>query len=146
MNLLGIVYLLLAGISLIALIAGTVLIMIEFGRRFARLLARFRTSRGAIQIDHDSNPIEELGTQPDDYPTRGKSGAAVSFAEIKSAAAGGDWGRAAPGLLIIGGLGGLIFFGALAATAYLDTMPLGIFIVVIAGIWVIQILVRFYRA
>lgn len=153
MNLLGIAYLLLAGISLIALIAGTVLVMIEFGRRFAALVKRFRSSRGTDQVDYRLNPpvdledqIEELKTQPDDFDTRSIKGTAVSFAEIKSAAASGDWDRAAPGLLIICGLGGLIFFGALATADYLDAMPLGIVVVAIAGVWVIRMLIKFYRA
>jgi hypothetical protein len=153
MNLLGIAYLLLAGISLIALIAGTVLVMIEIGRRFAVLVNRFRTSRGVNQVDYRLNPLvdlgdqlEELKTQPDDFDTRSIKGTALSFAEIKAAAASGDWGRAAPGLLIICGVGGLIFFGALAAADYLDAMPLGLVVVAIAGIWVIQMLIKFFRA
>jgi hypothetical protein len=141
-----ILFLALTGLSVVALIAGTVLTAILFGRTRWRSGPEIGAEMMAERMARESG-----GVKPQHVFFIGKGVAVdreanLSYAEIKQRLMAGQWLQMFPVLLAIGGLLGLFLFGSAAAWLGIkDKLVAGV-IVVVAFYALFRIVSNFVRA
>lgn len=100
---------------------------------------------GELMVEEDQEPL----LQKTAFKGRARQmevGVSYSFAEVKEEVRAGRWNTAAPLLMAIGGLLGLIVFGALALLVALDDKLVGAIIVGVVFVTVIRIVLALVRA
>jgi len=143
----GFLFVVLAVISLIVLIVGIVLFLRSFGVITKRKGEDVGAEIMAEGMDKDDEGVEVAragvfkGTG-----SKVEANASVSFAEIKDAMATGNWRQALPALFVMGGMVGLLFFGALAIFSFMDDKFVGVAILVFVAYALIRLLIGFIRA
>ena len=141
-----ILFLALTGLSVLALIAGTVLTAILFGRTRWRSGPEIGAELMAERMARESG-----GVKPQHVFFIGKGVAVdreanLSYAEIKQRLMAGQWLLMLPVLLAVGGLLGLFLFGSAAAWLGIkDKLVAGV-IVVVAFYALFRIISNFVRA
>jgi hypothetical protein len=141
-----ILFLALTGLSVVALIAGTVLTAILFGRTRWRSGPEIGAELMAERMARESG-----GVKPQHVFFIGKGVAVdreanLSYAEIKQQLMAGRWLLMLPVLLAIGGLLGLFLFGSAAAWLGIKDKLVAGAIVVVAFYALFRIISNFVRA
>ena len=140
------IFITLAVISLIVLIAGFIMLLMGSGKVQHRSGEDVGAEVMDSQMDDDDGiELARVGT----FKGTGSEvevNASMSFAEIKEAAAAGNWGQALPALLVMGGMVGLLIFGALAIFVIMDDILVGGIILVFVAYAVIRMLIGFMKA
>jgi hypothetical protein len=142
----GILFIVLALFSLIVLIVGIVMLLTSRGKTAkysgedvgAKIMAEGMDDDEGIEIAH-AEMFKGMGKEVE-------VNASVSFAEIKDAAASGNWRQATPALLLMGGMVGLLIFGALAIFIIMGDKLVGGIVLVVAAYAVIRMLIGFVKA
>lgn len=142
-----ILFLALTGLSVVALIAGTVWTAVVFGQTRHRSGPEVGAEMMADRMARDS----EMHTRPQYVFFKGKAvavdrKASLSFAEIKQQLRAGQWLQMFPVLLAIGGFLGLFLFGAVAAWLGMENKLLAGLIVIVALYALIRMVRAFARA
>ncbi len=138
-------------ISIIALLTGFVWLLVSRGSVEQRSGPEVGAQvMGAIMDDDDEGGIG-VSTSRQRTAFRGQGTqvsveAGYSYTEIKDQLAEGHWRQVAPALLTIGGMFGLLFFGALTLFLTLEERWLGILLLVIVAYAVIRVTLGFARA
>ena len=140
-----ILFLALTGLSLLALIAGTVLTAILFGRTRWRSGPEIGAEMMAERMARESG-----GVKPQHVFFIGKGVAVdreanLSYAEIKQRLMAGQWLLMLPVLLAVGGLLGLFLFGAAAAWLGIEDKLVAGAVVVVAFYALFRIISNFVR-
>ena len=141
-----ITFLFLTIISLLTLVAGVVLLLVRSGS----IKRRGGENVGADMMADQMEEEWETGIASRSV-FKGQArevsvGVSVTFSEIKSTAASGNWREALPALLAIGGLVGFLSFGSLTLFVIMEDKLVGGIILAVVVIAVARILVRFARA
>jgi len=141
-----ILFLALTGLSVVALIAGTVLTAILFGRTRWRSGPEIGAEMMAERMARESG-----GVKPQHVFFIGKGVAVdreanLSYAEIKQRLMAGQWLLMLPVLLAMGGLLGLFLFGSVAAWLGIEDKLVAGVIVVVAFYALFRIISNFVRA
>ena len=131
-------FLALTGLSLVALVAGFVWTLVESGQA----TRRSGPDAGAEMLSGDASEESVFRGKAISVERR----AEFSFAEINKMVLTGQWRRALPILLAIGGLLGLLLFGSLALWLSLENRLVGGLIVAVALYAVVRTLIGFARA
>ena len=143
-----ILFIVLTLFSLIVLIIGIILLLTSRGKTTKRSGEDVGAKIMAEGMDDDEDEGFEV-TQVGMFRGVGKEvevNASVSFAEIKDAAASGNWRQAMPALLLMGGMVGLLIFGALAIFVIMGDKLVGGIVLVVAAYAVIRMLIGFMKA
>jgi hypothetical protein len=146
------VFLILTIISLIALIAGFIWLLASRGSVERRSGAQVGAEvMSAVMDDDEEDDGVALSTSKETRAFRGTGSqvrveASYSFAEIKDHIATGHWEQAAPALLAIGGMFGLLFFGALTLFLTLEERWVGYLLLIIVAYSVIRVAIGFARS
>jgi len=143
----GILFIILAAISLIALIVGFVWLLVGGGEKTRRSGEAVGAQMMRDQIDDDDGESNVVGTTI----FKGKASkvevsASVSFKDIKDAVALGDWRGVLPALLGMGGLFGLLFFGALAIFFIVEDKLIGGIVLAFVVFSLTRVVLDFARA
>jgi hypothetical protein len=141
-----ILFLVLTGLSVVALIAGTVLTAILFGRTRWRSGPEIGAELMAERMARESG-----GVKPQHVFFIGKGvavdrEASLSYTEIKQRLMAGQWLLMFPVLLAVGGLLGLFLFGSAAAWLGIKDKLVAGAIVVVAFYALFRIVSSFVRA
>ena len=142
----GILFIILAAICLVGLIIGFVLFLVDQGQIQRRSGEQVGADMIADQMDEDWDPSFASATKFKGTASEVSVGATASFIEIKEAAASGNWRKALPAFLILGGLSGMLVFGALAVFYFMDDKLIGGVILAVILFAVVRILIGFIRA
>jgi hypothetical protein len=142
-----ILFLALAGLSVVALIVGTVWTAVVFGETRRRSGPEVGAEIMADRMARDS----EGHVRPQYVFFKGKAEAverkaSLSFAEIKQQLMAGQWLDMFPVLLAIGGFLGLFLFGAVAAWLGIENKLVAGLIVIVALYALIRTVSAFVRA
>jgi hypothetical protein len=142
-----ILFLVLTGLSVVALIVGTVWAAIAFGQTRRRSGPEVGAEIMADRMARDS----EGHTRPQYVFFKGEAvaverEASFSFAEIKQQLMAGQWLHLFPALLAIGGFLGLFLFGSVAAWLGMENKLVAGLIVVVALYALIRTVIVFARA
>ena len=142
-----ILFLVLTGLSVVDLIAGTVWTAVAFGQTRRRSGPEVGAEMTAGRMARGT----EGHTRPQ-YVYFAGEGAAVekeaslSLAEIKQGLKAGQWGRMVPVLLAIEGFLGLLIFGAATAWVGIENRLLAGLVVVVALYALVRTVIAFARA
>jgi hypothetical protein len=141
-----ILFLALTGLSVVALIAGTVLTAILFGRTRWRSGPEIGAELMAERMARESG-----GVKPQHVFFIGKGVAVdreanLSYAEIKQRLMAGQWLLMLPVLLAVGGLLGLFLFGSVAAWLGIEDKLVAGAVVVVAFYALFRIISNFVHA
>jgi hypothetical protein len=141
-----ILFLALTGLSVVALIAGTVLTAILYGRTRWRSGPEIGAEMMAERMARESG-----GVKPQHVFFIGKGVAVdreanLSYAEIKQRLMAGQWLLMLPVLLAVGGLLGLFLFGSAAAWLGIEDKLVAGAVVVVAFYALFRIISNFVRA
>lgn len=145
-------FLVLTIISLIALITGFIWILASRGNVERRSGPQSGAEvMSAVMEDDEEDDGVPLSTSKETRAFRGTGSqvrveASYSFADIKDHIATGHWEQAAPALLAVGGMFGLLFFGALTLFLMLEERWLGYLLLAIAAYAVVRMAISFARA
>jgi hypothetical protein len=141
-----VLFLALTGLSVLALVAGTVLTAILFGRTRWRSGPEIGAEMMAERMARESG-----GVKPQHVFFIGKGVAVdreanLSYAEIKQRLMAGQWLLMLPVLLAVGGLLGLFLFGSAAAWLGIKDKLVAGAVVVVAFYALFRIISNFVRA
>ena len=142
-----ILFLALTGLSVMALIVGTVWTAVGFGQTRQRSGSEVGAEAMADRMARDS----EGHTRPQYVSFKGKAAAtereaSLSLAEIKQQLRAGQWLQMLPVLLAIGGFLGLFLFGSVAAWLGMENKLLAGLIVITALYTLIRAVSALVRA
>ena len=142
-----ILFLALTGLSVVALIAGTVWSAVVFGQTRRRSGPEVGAEMQAERMARDS----EGQVGPQHVFFKGKAvaverKASLSFAEIKQQLMAGEWLQMFPVLLAMGGFLGLFLFGAAATWLGIENKLLAGLVAIVALYAVIRMVSAFIRA
>jgi hypothetical protein len=142
-----ILFLALAGLSVLALIVGAAWTAIVFGQTRRRSGPEVGAEMQAERMARDSAGHVE----PQYVYFKGKAvaverKASLSFAEIKQQLMAGEWLQMFPVLLAMGGLLGLFLFGSAAAWLGMENKLMAGLIVIVALYAIIRMVSAFIRA
>ena len=142
-----ILFLVLTGLSVVALIVGTVWSAVAFGQTRRRSGPEVGAEIMADRMARDS----EGHARPQYVFFKGKAvavekKASFSFAEIKQLLMAGQWLDIFPVLLAMGGFLGLFLFGAAAAWLGIENKVVAGLIVIVALYALIRAVIAFVRA
>jgi hypothetical protein len=142
-----ILFLALTGLSVMALIVGTVWTTVGFGQTRRRSGSEVGAEAMADRMARDS----EGHTRPQYVFFKGKAAAtereaSLSLAEIKQQLRAGQWLQMLPVLLAIGGFLGLFLFGSVAAWLGMENKLLAGFVVITALYTLIRAVSALVRA
>ena len=142
-----ILFLVLTGLSVVDLIAGTIWTALAFGQTRQRSGPEVGEEVVAGRMTRGSEPH----ARPQHVFFEGEAVSvekqvSLSLSEIKQRLKAGQWGQMVPVLLAIEGFVGLLVFGALAAWVGLENRLLAILIVAVALYALVRTVLAFARA
>lgn len=144
--LMGIIFIILAVISLVVLIVGFVWLLVGSGETTRRSGEAVGAQMMGDQMDDEWEPTISSASLFKGKASEVEVSASVSFADIKGAVASGNWRQVLPALLAMGGLIGLLVFGALAAFVIIDDKLIGGVILAFVLFAVVRAVLGFLRA
>jgi len=142
-----ILFLVLTGLSVVDLIAGTIWTAVAFGQTRRRSGPEVGAEMTAERMARGT----EGHTRPQHVYFEGEAvsvekEASLSLAEIKQGLKAGQWRQVLPALLVIEGFVGLLLFGAVTAWVGIEDRLLAGLIVVVALYALVRTVIAFARA
>ena len=142
-----ILFLVLTGLSVVDLIAGTIWTAVAFGQTRRRSGPEVGAEMTAERMARGT----EGHTRPQHVYFEGEAvsvekEASLSLAEIKQGLKAGQWQQVLPALLVIEGFVGLLLFGAVTAWVGIEDRLLAGLIVVVALYALVRTVIAFARA
>jgi hypothetical protein len=143
-----ILFVILTGLSVVALVAGTAWTLLQQGETRRRSGPEVGAEIVAEQMDDED---EEGAVVVQRTAFKGKAvqverEASISLADVKQQIRAGQWRENLPVLLIVGGFAGLLLFGALTAWVAVDDKLVGGLVAVVAIYALVRMVLAFVRA
>lgn len=142
-----ILFLILTGLSLVALVAGTAWTLLQQGETRRRSGPDAGAEILADSMDDDEEGIViGQGTAFKGKAVQVEREASISLADVKQQIRAGQWRESLPVLLVVGGFVGLLLFGALAAWLAIDNKLVGGVIALVAISALVRMVAALVRA
>jgi hypothetical protein len=143
-----ILFLILTGLSLVALVAGTALMLVRQGetrRRSGQEVGAEIMAEGMVDDDEEGAVVGQRTAFKGKAITVERE-ASISLADVKQQIGAGQWRQNLPALLVVGGFAGLLLFGALAVWLAIDNKLVGGLIAIVAVYALVRMVLSFARA
>lgn len=142
----GILFLVLAAVSLVVLVIGTVWFLVSHGttRRRSGEDVGAEIMAGQMEDDEDGYTIQTTAFKGKGAMVERE--ASISLAEIKEMVRSGQGRQVLPALLALGGLAGLLLFGVVAFALLIGDPLIGILGLAVVLFTLARIVINFARA